>query len=172
MGFFANSADQHDWENPQVFGINKLPGRATGVPYADEASALQRDPSGSPWLQSLDGEWQFQLVANPDAVPQGFWTDEYDDSGWNCIEVPGNWTMQGYDKPIYCNVQMPIPNNPPLVPQEDNPTGLYRRSFSLPEDWLTRRTILSFGGVESAFYLWVNGQRVGYSQDFAPAGRV
>ncbi len=165
MGFFTSSATPNDWENPRVFGINKLPAHAAGVPYPDEASALQRDPSGSPWFHRLDGDWRFRLVANPLSAPDAFWEIGYDDSSWDCIDVPGNWTMQGYDKPIYCNVQMPIPNTPPYVPGDDNPTGLYRRSFTLPEDWLGRRTIVCFDGVESAFYLWINGQKVGYSQD-------
>ncbi len=165
MGFFASSIYPHDWENPRVFGINKLPAHAGGVPYLDEAAALKREPECSPWFRSLDGGWQFRLVANPQSTPDGFWESGYDDAAWDCIEAPGNWTLQGYDKPIYCNVQMPIPNNPPFVPQDDNPTGLYRRSFELPEDWRNRRTILRFEGVESAFYVWVNGLKVGYSQD-------
>jgi beta-galactosidase len=73
--------------------------------------------------------------------------------------------LQGYDKPIYTNVQMPIPNTPPFVPKEDNPTGLYRQTFTIPEGWNGRQIFICFDGVESAFYLWVNGQAVGYSQD-------
>ena len=72
--------------------------------------------------------------------------------------------MQGFDKPIYTNVQMPIPNTPPYVPEDDNPTGLYRKYFELPAEWSGRRVIISFGGVKSAFYLWINGHKVGYSQ--------
>ena len=153
----------NDWENPQVIGINKLQAHATGVPYADADSALQRE-TASPWLQNLNGDWDFTLVANPEMVPEGFWTQEHDISDWDSISVPSNWTMQGFDKPIYTNVKMPIPNTPPFVPQEDNPTGLYRRTFEVPANWDGRKIILHFGGVESAFYLWVNGQKVGYSQ--------
>ena len=154
----------HDWENPQVVGINKLQAHATGVPFADQASALKRDPAASPWWLNLNGDWDFILVANPGVVPDGFWKPDYAVGDWDTIPVPSNWTMQGFDKPIYTNVQMPIPNTPPFVPQDDNPTGLYRRLFDFPGDWNGRKIILSFGGVESAFYLWVNGQRVGYSQ--------
>jgi beta-galactosidase len=154
----------NDWENPQVVGINKLQAHATGVPFADQASALKRDPSASPWHLSLNGEWDFSLVANPDVVPGGFWNVDYKTGGWDTIPVPSNWTMQGFDKPIYTNVQMPIPNTPPYVPKDDNPTGLYRKNFEVPGDWEGRKIILSFGGVESAFYLWVNGDKVGYSQ--------
>ncbi len=153
----------NDWENPQVVGINKLQAHATGIPHADLDAALQR-ATESPWLRALNGEWDFTLVANPDVVPEGFWAPEYDIAHWDTISVPSNWTMQGFDKPIYTNVQMPIPNTPPFVPQEDNPTGLYRQKFNVPAEWDGRKIVLSFGGVESAFYLWINGQKVGYSQ--------
>ncbi|RME84896.1 MAG: DUF4981 domain-containing protein [Caldilineae bacterium] len=155
---------RNDWENPLVVGINKLPARATDFPYADLQSALKRDPLTSPWVLSLNGDWHFRLVAHPEAVPNGFWQPRYDVSDWDTIPVPGCWTMYGYDKPIYTNVKMPIPTTPPVVPQDDNPTGLYRRTFTLPERWRGRRIVISFGGVESAFYLWVNGEKVGYSQ--------
>ena len=153
----------NDWENPQVVGINKLIAHASGIPYSDENSAINRN-SISPWVINLNGDWAFTLVANPDSVPDGFRNPTFDTRVWDTISVPSNWTMQGFDKPIYTNVQMPIPNTPPFVPKEDNPTGLYRRRFIIPSDWAERKTILSFGGVESAFYLWVNGQKVGYSQ--------
>ena len=155
----------NDWENPQLVAVNRLPIHATGMPYADETTALSRDTSRSPWVQSLDGEWQFYLAPNPQSAPDRFFAEDFDASSWDLIEVPGNWTMQGYDKPIYCNVKMPIPNTPPHVPHDDNPTGLYRREFDLPGHWQGRRVILHFGGVESFFYVWVNGQKVGLSKD-------
>ena len=154
-----------DWENPQLIAIDRLPMHARGVPYADEATALKRDPGRSPWAISLDGQWRFHLAPNPTTLPDGFSDESFDASGWDEIAVPGNWTMQGYDRPIYCNVKMPIPNTPPHVPADDNPTGLYRRTFDLPAAWAGRRIILRFGGVDSAFYVWVNGQRVGFSKD-------
>ncbi|MBN2501361.1 MAG: DUF4981 domain-containing protein [Anaerolineales bacterium] len=153
-----------DWENPQVFAINKLPAHATSIPYQDQVAALGRDQNKSPWFKSLNGTWHFTLVDNPDATPEGFWQADYDVSGWGSVEVPGNWMMQGYDKPIYTNVQMPIPNTPPFVPKDDNPTGLYQREFDLPADWVGRQVRICFEGVESAFYLWVDGEKVGYSQ--------
>ncbi len=154
-----------DWENPQCLALNRLPAHACGVPFADEAAALSRDPARSPWVLDLDGAWRFHLAPNPATLPDGFETAAYDDAAWDLIEVPGNWMFQGYDKPIYCNVQMPIPNTPPHVPADDNPTGLYRRTFELPAAWEGRRVILRFGGVDSAFYVWVNGVRVGFSKD-------
>ena len=148
----VTSKSTADWENPQVVGINKLQAHATGTPFADEATALKLDPAASPWWRNLNGDWDFTLVANPDVVPEGFWNPEYDSGDWDTIPVPSNWTMQGFDKPIYTNIQMPIPNTPPFVPHDDNPTGLYRRKFKIPVKWDGRKIILSFGGVESAFY--------------------
>ena len=103
-------------------------------------------------------------MANPQSIPQTFFQGEYGELAWDKIEVPSNWTMQGYDKPIYTNVRMPFVPNPPFVPTEDNPTGLYHHDFTIPEDWQDRQIIIHFAGVESAFYLWINGQKVGYSQ--------
>jgi beta-galactosidase len=161
----AGLKTRNDWENPQLVQVNRFPAHATGLPFPDEAAALSRDPERTHWAFHLNGDWKFHLAPNPDTLPDGFFSSEFDAQGWNDIEVPGNWMLQGYDKPIYCNVKMPIPNTPPYVPQEDNPTGLYRREFDLPADWQNRRTILYFGGVESAFYVWVNGQMVGFSKD-------
>ncbi len=158
-------APRNDWENPQLVAVNRFPAHATGLPFPDEASALSRDPGRTPWRVDLDGNWKFHYAPNPDTLPEGFFAEDFDAAAWDEIEVPGNWMLQGYDKPIYCNVRMPIPNTPPFVPQEDNPTGLYRREFDLPADWQGRRVILFFGGVESAFYVWVNGQKVGFSKD-------
>ncbi len=154
-----------DWENPHLQAVNRLPMRASGFPYPDEAGARARQPLRSPWTLSLDGEWRFRLAANPFDLPADFQQPGFDDAGWDAVPVPGNWTLQGYDKPIYCNIQMPIPLNPPFVPREDNPTGLYRRNFELPAEWDGRRVILRFDGVESAFYVWVNGQKAGFSKD-------
>ena len=154
----------NDWENPQVCGINKLPGHATLIPYPDEATALLGNRQASCYFRSLNGNWKFYYAPNPDAVPDGIYQDDVNSDSWDDIEVPGNWVMQGYDKPIYTNVKMPIPADPPHVPQEDNPTGVYRRTFTIPDDWLDRQVFICFDGVESAFYLWVNGQPVGYSQ--------
>ncbi len=154
----------NDWENPRFFGLNKLPAHATLIPYPDPSSALRMPPEQSPCFQSLNGRWRFAYAARPEDAPAGFCAADAG-ADWDTIEVPGNWTMQGYDKPIYTNVKMPIPPTPPFVPGDDNPTGIYQRRFSLPAGWEGRRIILAFDGVESAFYVWVNGQQVGYSQD-------
>ena len=155
---------RHDWEDPQIVGINKRPGHVNVVPYADERSALHGRRHESPYFQSLNGQWLFHYAPNPGAVPAVLSQEALDSLDWQPIAVPGNWTMQGYDKPIYTNIKMPIPPDPPRVPQDDNPTGLYRRAFTLSEDWGERQVLICFEGVESAFYLWANGRFVGYSQ--------
>jgi len=155
----------NDWENPQVVGRNKQPGHVLLLPYADETSARTRDPDASPYWQSLNGQWKFCYAPTPDAAPESFHRTDHDDSAWKPIAVPGNWQLQGYDKPIYTNVQYPFPpDDLPGVPHDDNPTGCYRVTFSIPEHWYGRRVFVVFDGVDSAFYLWVNGEMVGYSQ--------
>lgn len=154
----------NDWENPEVVGINKLPGHVPALPYPDEATALAGQREGSPYFQLLNGTWKFHYAANPLAAPENFHQLDYNTANWDNIDVPGHWMLQGYDKPIYTNVRMPFPPDPPHVPQEDNPTGLYQRNFVIPAAWQGRQIFVCFDGVESAFYLWVNGQPVGYSQ--------
>ncbi len=153
----------NDWENPQVSGVNRLQARSMLVPYSDEDSAI--DAAASPWVMNLDGQWKFHLATNPQSVPDAFAADDFDTASWPDIEVPGCWTMQGYDKPIYTNIKMPIPCDPPHVPQEDNPTGCYRTTFKMPAKWASRRITLQFDGVESAYYVWVNGKSVGFAKD-------
>ena len=160
-----NHSIPFDWENPQVVGINKLPAHVPLIPYPSETMALTGLREQSPYFQLLNGRWSFQLAANPLAAPADFHQPDFDASAWPRLEVPGHWMLQGYDKPIYTNHKMPIPPDPPHVPQDDNPTGLYRAAFTIPADWQDRQIIICFEGVESAFYLWVNGHKVGYSQD-------
>lgn len=155
----------NDWENPELFGINKCPGHATLMPYRDEKSALQCEAERSPFFRSLNGEWKFSIYQTPESLPESFYDTEYDVSGWDNIEVPGNWTMQGYDKPIYTNVKMPFDPNPPFVPKDDNPTGIYRTDFEVPKEWDGRQIFICFGGIESVLYVWVNGEFSGFAKD-------
>ncbi len=147
------------WEMPECSGLNRVAPRATLVPYKTEKQALNFKRERSPWFQSLDGIWNFRLFADPSAAVQDGLR-----KGNETIEVPANWTMQGYDKPWYTNIHMPFKDLPPHVPAE-NPTGLYTRTFELSKAWKNRRTVIHFGGVESAFYLYVNGKFVGFSKD-------
>ena len=154
----------YDWENEQVVERNKEPGHVPLMPYADEPSALAGAREASPYFKLLNGDWKFRYAPNPASAPQDFYKADFDDAAWDTISVPGNWQLQGYDKPIYVNVQYPFPADPPRVPHEDNPTGSYRKRFVIPESWDGRRIFILFEGVDSAFDLWVNGKPVGYSQ--------
>ncbi len=157
------SAD--DWQNPLVTGINKQPGHVPLGVYISAEQALACDRGASPFHKLLNGTWKFRLSPAPGQVPDRFFDPAFDDAAWASINVPGNWQLQGFDdKPIYTNVAYPFIPNPPYVPEE-NPTGCYRRSFTIDPGWAGRSIYLSFESVDSAFYLWVNGKEVGYSQD-------
>jgi len=168
-------AEPHDWENQAVVGINKEPPRVTSYPFADRSQALQGDATKSAYHQSLNGEWKFHWSADPARRPADFFQNSFDVSGWNTISVPSNWQLQGHGVPLYSNINYPFQKDPPQVmgepPQEftnyshRNPVGSYRRDFRLPKRWDGRNVFLQFNGVDSAFYVWVNGQKVGYSQD-------
>ena len=163
----ASAQTTHDWENPSVLSINKLPYHAT----------LQLP---SKWKEckeivSLDGQWQFHWSRNPEERPAGFYREDYDVSNWNKITVPGNWQTQGYGTPIYTNIEYPFVRNRPSVTTEPpsdwtayenrNPVGSYVTFIDVSEEMLKQNMILHFGGVHSAFYVWINGQKVGYSQN-------
>ena len=124
--------------------------------------------NASPWFLPLNGEWDFHLAHKPEDVPADFTQPGFDPAGrdaWMKLPVPGNWTLHGtFDKPHYTNVQMPFPDEPPRVP-EQNPTGCYRTILNLPESWRDRRIVLHFGGAESVLYVHVNGTPVGMSKD-------
>ncbi|MBN1806198.1 MAG: DUF4981 domain-containing protein [Sedimentisphaerales bacterium] len=154
-----------DWENPDVVGINKEPGHCTLMPYSDIETALKADHENSPFYRSLNGNWKFNWVIKPADRPLDFYKPDYDVGTWKLIPVPSNWQMHGYGKPIYLNITYPFPVNPPYIPHDYNPVGSYRRQFTLPDEWKNRRIFVHFDGVKSAFYLWINGIKVGYSED-------
>ena len=168
-----------EWENELIFGVNKLPGHVTYMPYSS-IEALKADKQfQSPWLEpeselylSLSGNWKFNWVKKPSERPIDFYKTSYDVSNWKEIPVPSNWEMLGYGTPIYTNITYPFKNNPPLIQSqkgytnetEPNPVGSYRREFFIPDNWSEKNVILHFDGVYSGFYVWVNGQKVGYSE--------
>ena len=157
----------NDWENPRMFNQNKEAPYATFVPFPDIDSALKNDRKSSPYYQSLNGMWKFNWVSKPPDRPLDFYKPEYDVSGWKEIVVPSNLEFQGYGIPIYVNSDYEFAKNPdpPHIPHDNNPVGSYRRTFTLPEGWKGMEVFLHFGAVKSAFYVWVNGHKVGYSQD-------
>ncbi|CAN1316296.1 lacZ [Linum perenne] len=118
-----------------------------------------------PYVRSLSGFWKFFLAPCPAKVPPAFYDTAFQDAEWGMLPVPSNWQMHGFDKPIYTNVVYPFPLDPPRVPQDDNPTGCYRTCFQVPTEWQGRRIFLHFEAVDSAFFVWINGVLVGYSQD-------
>lgn len=164
-----------DWENQHVFGINRLSARTSSLPCPDRATALTDDSEANPWHKSLNGTWKFHWAPDPDHRPAEFYETAYDVSKWNDISVPGNWQTQGYGVPVYTNITYPFKKDPPRVMGEPpksytsysqrNPVGSYRRSFTVPKTWDGGKICIQFNGVDSAFYLWVNGQKVGYSED-------
>jgi beta-galactosidase len=156
------------WIAPEIIQANRLPSRATAYPFPNEKLAQAGVREDSPWFVSLNGEWDFQLFETPGQAPADFIQPAFTPdtgAGWRKIPVPSNWTLQNtFDRPHYTNVQMPWPEEPPLVP-EKNPTGCYRTVLDLPQSWTGRRVVLHFGGAESVLYVYVNGHAVGLSKD-------
>jgi beta-galactosidase len=159
------SAEAEDWENPDMIGRNKEPYHCTLIPYANADEARLGTRTASPFHRSLNGDWKFHWVGKPADRPVDFYKPGFDVSDWVEMPVPANWQMHGYGIPIYTNVKYPFPADPPHIPHDYNPVGSYRRTFKVPEEWAGRRIFIHFDGVKSAFYIWVNGQKVGYSQN-------
>lgn len=167
------------WENQSIFSENKEEAHATTVPYAS-VSEMRSDAKffATPWVSpsssrvmSLNGTWKFHFVDEPSKRPLDFYRTDYDVSAWDDITVPSNWEMQGYDKPVYVNVDYPHQNNPPYIERKSgyygygvNPVGSYVTNFTVPESWDNHTLLLNFGGIYSAAYVWVNGEYVGYTQ--------
>ncbi len=147
------------WELPELTALNTLPPHTLCIPFPADA-AIAVDPAASPWFHSLSGTWDFQLLPRPDAVTAATLSA----GTWAPVQVPGNWTMQGFGRPHYTNVQMPFPNMPPTVP-DDNPTGVYRRTFAIPDGWRGRRVVLHIAGCEGACYVYLNGAPAGLHKD-------
>jgi beta-galactosidase/beta-glucuronidase len=142
---------------------NDLPPAWREISYDCEETAIAGDSALSPYYLNLNGTWSFLYGESPALVPDDFMMEDYNDADWDPIDVPGNWQMQGWDKPQYTNVRFPFPSDPPFVPDQ-NPTGLYRRYFTLPESWEGKKIRISLRGVNNAFKLYVNGEYAGYGQ--------
>jgi beta-galactosidase len=161
----AIGAQQHDWENQSVLQMNREPARAHFIPYVSKVDDR---------VMSLDGKWKFNWTKTPDEQSADFYEDGFNDSSWGFFPVPGDWEMNGFGTPVYCSSGYIFSINPPYVMAEPkknyttyverNPTGCYRRTFVVPSSWKDHEVYIHFGSVSSAFYLWINGRRVGYSQ--------
>lgn len=152
-----------EWQNQYVNSVNRLPARATSYSYPSEEAAQQCE-RGLSRTVLLDGRWKFHFSDNVSSAPEGFELPGADLSGWDEITVPGCWEMSGYGYPIYTNIPYPFPSDPPFI-DRDNPVGCYVREFDVPAGWDNGRIILHFGGVYSGYYVWVNGNAVGYAED-------
>ncbi len=171
---YAPAGEKPDWENPSVFDIGKERPHTTMMVYPDVKSAIEDDRASSPYYRSLNGLWKFKWSPNPSERPVEFYKSGYDDSSWDEIPVPSNWQMQGYGIPLYVNITYPFRKDPPNVMGEPprnyttykwrNQVGSYRTSFETPKNWKGRQVFVQFEGTESAFYLWINGEKVGYNQ--------
>ncbi|WP_075590520.1 glycoside hydrolase family 2 [Labilibacter marinus] len=174
---FVNA--QNDWENELVFEKNKMHARVPTYSYKNVNDALQGDRSKAR-MKSLNGTWKFKYVPKEEVRPTDFMGKDFIGQDWNDIDVPSNWELKGFGQPIYTNIVYPFTPNildpnlkfdwtgptPPIPPKiyRDNPVGSYYRDFEVPVEWDNQSIILHFGGVSSAFYVWVNGKEVGYSQ--------
>ena len=153
------------WEDPTMIGENKELGHATLMPFDNLDQALIGDRLASAHFLSLNGAWKFNWVSKPDERPKEFFNLDYNVNGWDNIDVPSSWQLEGYGQPIYTNVKHPFPDpQPPTPPTDNNPVGSYRRTFIMPDIWDDGQIILHFDGVKSAFFIWINGEKVGYSQ--------
>lgn len=171
----SRAAALADWENPELTGQNHLPPHATMVICPDVKTALKIGPVSnaervkSPFYRSLNGRWQYHYASNHLARVGNFWQPDFDDQNWGTIPVPANPEMHGFGFPIYVNIQYPWrkPWQPPFIPADDpnNTVNSYRREFELPKDWAGRRVLVTFDGVNSFFYLWVNGRKIGFGKD-------
>jgi len=160
---FSTFAQQHEWENPEVNSLNTEPAHASYLPFASVSEIMSGNSSQ---VKYLNGTWKFLYLKNPSLVPPVFNKNNFNVSSWNNISVPGNWQLQGdYDPPVYSNIKYPFEPNPPFVPKDYNPTGLYKLKFTVPTAWLDKEVFIHFAGVQSAMYLWVNGEKVGYHED-------
>lgn len=178
---FKNMRQTRDWENQYITQKNRYPMHTPYGAYETVEQALAGNRNASRFVMDLNGDWKFKMYPSPEAV-EAFYEENFDHAAWDTIPVPSNWELQGYGKPVYTNMLYPFKReangeafeieitegtyelNAPYVP-EKNLTGCYFRTFEVPTDYIGRQLLIDFGGVESCFYLWVNGKQVGYSQD-------
>jgi len=166
--FLTLSAAPPEWNDVSVIQVGTEKPHATMMVYPSVELARGGQRAASPWFQLLNGTWKFNGTLRPADRPIDFYRTDFDDSAWRTIPVPSSWQMHGFDIPYYTNIIYPWPQDPakpPVVPQDWNPVGSYRRAFTIPPNWRGRQVLLHFDGVDSAFYVWVNGVKLGYSED-------
>lgn len=151
------------WENHQIDGINRMPARAHFLTFPSKEKALLNNNRYTHAFKNLNGVWKFMFLDAPEYSPEGFFNSDFDVTKMDDITVPGNWQLQGYGKMHYSDLWYNFPINPPYVPTE-NPTGIYKRTFFVEENYRDKKIIIRFCGVDSAYHLWINGKEVGYSK--------
>lgn len=164
-----------EWNNnPEITHLNRMNAHAVLMPFDTVEEAIKGERCSSRYFKSLNGMWKFSLAENPGKRIRNFYETGFDCSSWDEVKVPAHWQFQGYDYPQYTNVVYPWSGRedltPPFAPTEYNPVGSYVKDFTVPEEWSGQPVYISFQGVESAFYVWVNGDLVGFSKDtFSPS---
>ena len=158
------NSQYREWEDLSVFSINTEKSHATFYPFSSEKHLIENDLSNNELYKSLNGKWDFKLYRNIDSVPSNFFLKKGNVKSWGKIPVPADWQFHSEDFPVYSNIIYPYEINPPYMPKDYNPIGLYHRKFKIGKDWNDKEVFIHFAGVNSAFYIWVNGVKVGYSE--------
>tara|TARA_B100000809_G_scaffold237914_1_gene258237 strand:- start:31966 stop:35100 length:3135 start_codon:yes stop_codon:yes gene_type:complete len=164
LGVNTYAQDSKEWEDLSVFSINTEKAHATLHLFENTQQAKTQVKEASTLYQSLNGVWDFSLAKNESEVPKGFYKEDFDRSSWGTIPVPSDWQFHTDDFPLYTNIIYPYEINPPFMPKEYNPMGCYWRTFTVEEALQNKQLFIHFGAVNSAFYIWVNGKKVGYSE--------
>ncbi len=164
LSSFLYAQQRNEWENPQVYERNKLPGHVDFIAYQHVADARKDDARQSAYYQSLNGTWKFHFVKKPADRPTEFYQTAFDDSKWDEIKVPANWEMEGYGMPIYVNMGYTFPPDPPYVNNDYNPVGTYRKTFTLSKAWDQKQIILNLSSVSGYTRVFINGQEVGMTK--------
>lgn len=165
-GLFAQGKDVNIWEDFNITQINAEKAHASYIPFKSPAWD-NNNLKDSPNVKILNGIWKFRYFNNPESVPSDIHKESVN-SNWDDITVPSNWQLQGdgkYDPPYFTNTKYPFEPNPPFVPKDYNPTGVYKKSFTIPDSWKNDQVFIHFAGVQSAMILWINGKEVGYHED-------
>lgn len=162
-------AQSNEWQNPQVNAVNRAAMHTNYFAYENSELAKLGDKQNSTNYMSLNGTWKFNWVRHADQRPTDFWKSSFNDKGWDELQVPAMWELNGYGDPIYVNTgyawRNQFTSNPPEIPTENNHVGSYRKEITVPASWSGKEIIAHFGSVTSNIYVWVNGRYVGYSED-------
>lgn len=163
--YTANKWENPEWENPEIYQINRTPAKATFYNFESVDDIISgKNWKALPGYKLLNGKWHFYYSDSVQGRPTNFYKEDFSLKGWDTISVPSNWEMQGYGLPIYTNIVYVFPKNPPFIPHNLNNVGSYKRDFEIPSNWNDKDVYLHFAGVSGAMYVYVNGKKAGYSE--------